>query len=69
MSAHSPRELEARRRVRRHATRNRVVLAAAILLAFGIGIALGQALNDNPRPGGEQTVVKTLPPLTATISP
>jgi hypothetical protein len=69
MSAHSPRELEARRRGRRHATRNRVLLAAAILLAFGIGIALGQALHDNPRPGGEQTVVKTLPPLTATNSP
>ena len=49
--------------------RNRVLLAAALLVVFGVGIALGEALHDNPRPGGEQTSFRTLPPLTATSPP
>ena len=36
---------------------------AATLAAFGVGIALGQALGDNPRPGGARTLVRTLTPL------
>jgi hypothetical protein len=40
----------------------------ALVVAFAVGIALGQALHDNPRPGGVQTSSKTLPPLTATGS-
>ena len=35
----------------------------AALLAFAVGIALGQALSDNPEPGGRQTIVRTLKPL------
>jgi hypothetical protein len=44
--------------------RNRAVLAVALLVAFGIGVALGEALHDNPRPRGEQTTLRTFPPLT-----
>lgn len=62
-------EVRDRRRVKRRMSRNRLLLAIAIVLAFGIGIALGQALHDNPRPGGEQTILHTNPPLTATTTP
>jgi hypothetical protein len=58
-------ELRERRRAQRRSSRNRLLVAVAVLLAFGVGIALGQALHDNPRPGGEQTSLRTVPPLTA----
>ena len=32
-------------------------------MAFVVGIGLGEALHDNPNPGGTQTVVRTLHPL------
>jgi hypothetical protein len=38
-----------------------VVLAA--LLVFGLGVALGLALDDRPVPGGTETFVRTLEPL------
>ena len=38
-----------------------LVLAGALL--FAVGIAVGEALHDNPRPGGTQTRVRTLKPL------
>jgi hypothetical protein len=41
-------------------------LAAAALVAavvFGVGIAVGESLHDNSRPGGTQTLVRTLRPL------
>jgi hypothetical protein len=38
-------------------------VAAAAVLVFLVGIALGQALNDNSEPGGTQTLVRTLRPL------
>lgn len=41
----------------------RVVVAAAVIVAFVVGIALGEALHDNPRPGGTQTSVRILHPL------
>jgi hypothetical protein len=35
--------------------------AAAAIVAFALGIALGQALEENPEPGpGSTTVVRTL---------
>jgi len=37
------------------------LLAAA--LVFGLGLALGLALEDRPVPGGTQTSVRTLEPL------
>jgi hypothetical protein len=52
------------RRRRRDGRRLRPLLVAAgLLLAFVVGIALGQALQDNPQPGGTQTGVRTLHPL------
>ena len=41
----------------------RIVLGAGVLLVFVLGVGLGQALNDNPSPGGTQTLVRTLKPL------
>ena len=41
---------------------------AALLLAavlFGVGVAVGETLHDNPRPGGRQTFTNTIL-LTAT---
>jgi hypothetical protein len=41
-----------------------VLLAAAgLAVAFVLGIALGQALNDNSATDGTQTIVRTLKPL------
>jgi hypothetical protein len=40
-----------------------VLPALLVLLVFAIGIALGEALHDNPKPGGTQTLVRTLRPL------
>ncbi len=62
-------ELRDRRRARRRSSRNRLLVGLAVLVAFGIGIALGQALHDNPRPGGEQTSLRTIPPLTTKNTP
>jgi hypothetical protein len=41
----------------------RLLLAAAALLIFALGVAVGQALNDNPDPHGRQTLIRTLSPL------
>ena len=40
-------------------------LAAVIgaVLLFAIGVAVGESLHDNPKPGGTQTLVRTLQPL------
>lgn len=40
----------------------RILLGAAVLVVFALGVALGQALNDNPQPG-RQTLIRTLEPL------
>ena len=44
-------------------TRRRIAVAAGVVLVFLVGIAVGEALHDNPRPGGAQTLVRTLNPL------
>jgi hypothetical protein len=41
----------------------RVLLAVGFIVVFVAGIAIGEALRDNPSPGGEQTIVRTLNPL------
>lgn len=38
-----------------------LLLVAAVFLA---GVAIGRAVEDAPRPGGTQTLVRTLEPLT-----
>jgi hypothetical protein len=40
-----------------------LVAAAAAVVIFVVGVAVGEALHDNPRPGGTQTLVRTLRPL------
>jgi hypothetical protein len=40
--------------------RRRALLAAVVLAVFALGVGLGQALNDNPEPGGRQTLIRTL---------
>ena len=41
-----------------------LALAAAGVLVFGLGVALGEALQDTPPPGGKRTLVRTLHPFT-----
>jgi hypothetical protein len=41
----------------------RLVLVAAVVAVFALGIAVGEALNDGSEPGGTQTLVRTLDPL------
>jgi hypothetical protein len=36
---------------------------AILAVVFAAGLALGQALEDNPDPGGTQTQIRTLKPL------
>jgi hypothetical protein len=48
-----------RRRRREEATRWGVRVALA-LLVFALGVALGQALHDNPKPGQTITLERTL---------
>jgi hypothetical protein len=54
------------RRPRRRRRRSRLLywvggaLLAAVL--FGAGVAVGEALHDNPTPGITQTMVRTLHP-------
>ena len=51
-----------RRRARRHRAVRLALGLALGLVVFGLGVALGEALHDNPKPGGRQTVVRTLRP-------
>ncbi len=39
------------------------IAAAALVVAFVVGIAVGEALHDNPSGSGTQTIVRTLNPL------
>lgn len=41
----------------------RILYAACVPVVFVLGVALGQALEDNPKAGGQQTLVRTLQPL------
>jgi len=41
----------------------RIVLVAGAVVVFAVGLALGRALGDNPQPGGQQTLIRTLRPL------
>jgi len=58
------------RRRKKSSTRRRVVWALVFLLVFAVGIALGQALEDNPQPAStfthDQTII--VPPESATVT-
>jgi hypothetical protein len=58
------------RRRRKSSTRRRIVWMLVFVLVFAVGIALGQALEDNPQPSSttthDQTI--TLPPESATVT-
>jgi hypothetical protein len=40
-----------------------VLLVVGVALVFVVGVAVGEALHDNPKPGGTQSLVRTLQPL------
>jgi hypothetical protein len=61
MSTLSPVERHERRRRRRREELTRWGIRVAVaLLVFALGIALGQALQDNPDPGRTVTLERTL---------
>jgi hypothetical protein len=43
--------------------RKLVAVAACAIVVFAVGVAVGESLHDNPKPGGTQTLVRTLKPL------
>ena len=49
------------------------MITVAALVVFGLGVALGQALHDNPKPGGTISLERTLTiptgPRGATVTP
>ena len=47
------------RRRRRRLVPGWLVTLLLFVLVFLVGIALGEALHDNPKPGGTQTIVTT----------
>ena len=58
-------QLSSSRRPRRRPWLALAVLAALVVVGAA-GVALGEALHDNPRPGGTQSYVRTLKPLPLT---
>ena len=60
-----PEPLRTTRPPRRRPWRVPAVVAALVVVG-AVGIALGEALHDNPQPGGTQSYVRTLTPLPLT---
>jgi hypothetical protein len=58
------------RRRRQSSTRRRIVWGLVLALVFAVGVALGEALNDNPKPGSTTTQERTftLPPESSTVT-
>jgi cytoskeletal protein RodZ len=70
----SPGERSQRRRQRRRSELVRWgVVGLVVVIVFGLGVALGQALHDNPNPSGTVTLERTLSipsvPPGATVTP
>jgi hypothetical protein len=40
------------------------VRALLLVVVFGVGVVVGRALEAKPKPGGTQTLVRTLVPTT-----
>jgi hypothetical protein len=51
---------ERRRRRRREELTRWGIRVVLVVLVFGLGVALGQALHDNPKPGQTTTFERTL---------
>ena len=61
MSALTPVERNERRRLRRRRETIRwSIRVLLVVLVFSLGVALGQAIQDNPRPGRAVTSDRTL---------
>ena len=61
MTGLSPAERTRRRRQRRREDFLRWgIRLAVVLVVFAVGVALGQALHDNPKPGETTTLERTL---------
>ena len=59
-----PDRVARRRRRRRRRLPGWVLIVAGLIVVLLVGIAVGESLHDNPEPGGTQTIVRTLKPLT-----
>ena len=64
--APSPLRSRPRRRRRRRPVLRWALWLAGLLLVFGLGVAVGQAIEDRPRPGKPVTNVTTIRPWTQT---
>jgi hypothetical protein len=51
------------RRRRRSPAWRWIAIGLVLVCVFAVGIALGEALHDNPTPGGTRTTERTLRPL------
>ena len=51
------------RRSRRDGVGRLVLVAVGLVLAFLLGIAFARTLDERPRSGGAETIVRTLTPL------
>lgn len=40
----------------------RLLAAVFVLVVFAVGVAVGEALHDNPKPGVTVTTIRTLRP-------
>ncbi len=60
MTVNPVERLERRRRRRRRELARWSIRAALAIVVFGLGVALGQALHDNPKPGQTFTLERTL---------
>lgn len=61
MTALTPVERNERRRLQRRREAIRwSIRALVVILVFSLGVALGQAMQDNPRPGRTVTFDRTL---------
>jgi tetrahydromethanopterin S-methyltransferase subunit C len=60
----------ARRRRKKSSAPKWIALGVVCVLVFAVGIALGEALNDNPGPGHTRTLQRTLTlaPESATVT-
>ena len=62
MTMPEPSRRQRPRRTRRDAI-GRVVLLVGLALAFVVGMAFAKTLDERPKPGGTETIVRTLTPL------